>query len=972
MTTIDTVPRTCPDHINPLYWDEWVHGSGVHPELVLKNVRSLTDDQAYEYLLYSSDLDRRNDGRVSDWVLRRYRHTESGGWWVSGVDLVALKTAIKKHQIQPGQTDENFPCEWGQFKPLQPYRGRDNKAVKYEAPPRVDTRVVAPLGFNPRLWMEALTNASTPIVICEGAKKAACLISLGYVAIALPGVFNGHRKDPQRLIEDLQVICAPGRPVYICFDHDLKEKTRRNVTLAISQLGRLFKLNRCQVRVIDLPGPEKGADDFVVSRGKEAFDYLFQNAPLLHQWEVQGYRLLTWKPDLELNQKYLGSLEIPQSARLVCIKSPKGTGKTEALIRIVADAMDRGQRVLLLTHRVQLGQAICDRVGLNYVTELRTAGEGALFGYGLCIDSLHPESQARFNAAEWEDALVIVDECEQVFWHLLSASTEVRKHRLTIVNQLQQVFQQSLESETGRIILLDADLTDISIRFVRKLSEIRVKPWVVVNHWHDLNSRVCWHYADTKPKSWYAALNDAVATGEKVYVALQSQRVRSTWSAINIEKDLLKRYPHLKILRVDSETISDPSHPACGCVSKMDQLLQSEKYDVVIATPAIETGVSIDIRGYFDSVWGCFWGVSSADSARQALARVRDDCPRHVWAASRGVQSVASGDTSKYRLLKSQNRITRAAISCLRLGGWNLENEEYSTNDAALNAWGEIACRINSDINGYRDAVISGLRREGYDVQSADLCPNPELVESLIETRDEEYDRECQEMEQIELVCDSKGEELEKKKARTKDDRLKLNKWKLHKKYAGMPITTDLIKRDDDGLYPQLQLFYYLTVGREFLSNRDKQSLAGASQNGQVWLPTFTKSEMSTKILLLEHLKIQKLMNPEWFYTNDQEDMQWLKEEALRFKRDIKECLGFTVGEKDSPISIANKLLDKIGGKLTYLDRRGSRGQPRPRTYCYFPPEDDREEILQRWLEQDIQKRNESAVSSELNNINAA
>ena len=93
------------------------------------------------------------------------------------------------------------------------------------------------------------------------------------------------------------------------------------------------------------------------------------------------------------------------------------------LEQIVQKATREGKWVLLLTHRIQLGEALCQRVGLPYLTEIKTVEYGTVLGYGLCIDSLHPNSGARFNADNWQDGVIIIDEAEQVIWHLLNSAT---------------------------------------------------------------------------------------------------------------------------------------------------------------------------------------------------------------------------------------------------------------------------------------------------------------------------------------------------------------------------------------------------------------------------------------------------------------------------------------------------------------------------------------------------------------------
>lgn len=87
------------------------------------------------------------------------------------------------------------------------------------------------------------------LIICEGAKKAATLLSQGYAAIAIPGITSGYRvvKDDfgkvtrRQLIPDLGIFTLKKRTFYICFDFETKPKTIAAVNNAISQLGFLFQ-----------------------------------------------------------------------------------------------------------------------------------------------------------------------------------------------------------------------------------------------------------------------------------------------------------------------------------------------------------------------------------------------------------------------------------------------------------------------------------------------------------------------------------------------------------------------------------------------------------------------------------------------------------------------------------------------------------------------------------------------------------
>ena len=65
---------------------EWVNGSGVDPEIVKLNVRSLIPPATYDFLLYSDQLKRRNDGRLNGNTLKAYQHLDDRGWGVNAID----------------------------------------------------------------------------------------------------------------------------------------------------------------------------------------------------------------------------------------------------------------------------------------------------------------------------------------------------------------------------------------------------------------------------------------------------------------------------------------------------------------------------------------------------------------------------------------------------------------------------------------------------------------------------------------------------------------------------------------------------------------------------------------------------------------------------------------------------------------------------------------------------------------------
>ena len=104
--------------INEQHRNEWVIGSGVHPEIVGLNVRSLIGSDTYDFLLYSDNVPRRNDGRINDRTLKANAHLEDGGYGVNAIDP---------------ETGEDLL--WGQIKPNKPKVTNDGKVRKKKINP---------------------------------------------------------------------------------------------------------------------------------------------------------------------------------------------------------------------------------------------------------------------------------------------------------------------------------------------------------------------------------------------------------------------------------------------------------------------------------------------------------------------------------------------------------------------------------------------------------------------------------------------------------------------------------------------------------------------------------------------------------------------------------------------------------------------------------------------------------------------
>jgi hypothetical protein len=1006
-----------PQNLHPQHLAELVEHSGIDIHLAQLNFTSTAGSAAYQYLLIADCLPRTNTGMVSSSWLQRYSHVTQGGWWCAGVD------PLNHWQLM----------EWGCFKPNHPRLNNKGKAIKYEHPPSTPTRVFC-LRVTLQVWQgisrryhipipENITIAADgeavgfwqwvmqhnlPVVICEGAKKAAALLSCGYVALAIPGITSGYRvaKDAfgnvasRQLIPDLAAFAISKRPFYICFDYETQPSTIAAVNNAIAQLGYLLQEKNCPVKVVELPGLEKGVDEFIVAKSAGAFEEVYHKSVDLEVYLAlaKPHSELSIKPTLILNRRYLGNIPFP-TAGLVGIKSAKGTGKTTALQAIVKQAKNRNQSILLITHRIQLGRFLCEKVGVKWglgngdwgigTGEIKNSqfpsssstlspllpaplprhllqrreppqrsGSPASIPHslGLCVDSLW-----KLNPNDWQGAVIILDEIEQSLWHLLN-STTCKERRVKILKIFQELISTVLKTG-GLVIAQDADLSDLSLKYLQGLTGDKLTPKVIINQWQPQKGWDVTLYDSPNPTPLIHQLEIDLLAGRKCYVTTDSRSGR--YSCETIERYIKERLEFLqkefpKTLVISSQTTSTPGHVAVDFVAEINQKVS--EYKAVFVTPSLGTGVSIDVK-HFDRVYGIFQGVISDSEARQALARVRDSVPRIIWCAKRGIGLIGSGSTN-YRLLsqwyQENQKENLALLSPLQRIDVDLP---LVYDPIHLRTWAKFAARINASITLYRQSMKDGLIGEGHQVsirsnsvlhnilselRQAFLAADPKdvktryrLIREIVKVQNEWQERSqkdkliTQRIIKIKRqnqwatavnVANAKSidhleyDQLLGKRNLNDDERNQINKYVLQQRY-GVNITPQLVLRDEKGYYSQLLSHYYLTHESEYFRLRDFQELHQqlAWGEGKVFLPDL--KTYTLKVEAFRALGVLDFLEPEREFRETDADLILLKTTAVQCSKHIKRALGITlVKEKEkervSVIKILSRLLSLLGLKL--------------------------------------------------------
>ena len=969
--------------LHPQHLEELVKSSGINFDLINLNFQSLQGLNAYEYLLISKQLPRTNTGMIKSAWLQRYNHITEGGWWCSGLDPL----------------NDWQKMEWGCFKPNQPRQNQKGKSIKYEHPPSTPTRIFC-LRISLEIWQQVgqRYNLSLPeniiinhdgeaegfwlwiiknkisIVICEGVKKAASLLSQGYVAIAIPGINSGYRviKDEfgkvtrRQLIPDLETFTTTKRNFYICFDFETQAKKIAAVNNAISQLGCLFQQQNCRVKVVELPGKEKGVDEFIIAKGTTYFDKIYRQSVDLDIYlaHTKPHTELTIPVALTVNRPYLGKIAFPTSG-LVGVKSAKGTGKTTALQNIVQQAKSQNQPVLLITHRIILGRFLSEKIGIKWGIEheawsIKADELPAKYpliitpSLGLCVDSIW-----KLKPEDWHGAILILDEVEQSLWHLLNSNT-CKQKRVKILRIFQQLISTVLTTG-GLIIAQDADLSDVSLEYLQTLAGIKLNPWVVVNEWKPEKGWDTTFYDSPNPTPLIHQLELDLIAGRKCYVTTDSRSGR--YSCETVERYLKERLQKLRrefpdTLVVSSHTTNTPGHAAVDLIAAINQKITN--YNTVFVTPSLGTGISIDVQ-HFDRVYGIFQGVIPDSEARQALARVRDNIPRVIWCAKRGIGLIGSGSTN-YRLLshwyQENQKENLALLSPLHKIDVDLP---LVYDPIHLRTWAKLSARVNASIRLYRQSMQEGLIADGHQIQirsnevqnnilrdlrlaffateSSDLENRKRLILEIVKVQKDwlqslqkakEIKRKIKEIKQQNQLAaansvatakdinDMEYEQLLTKHSLSNPERYQVDKYILKQRY-GIVVTPELKLQDEKGYYGQLLIHYYLTHESEYFHVKDQQEWSQQLLwgEGQVFLPDLRTYTL--KVEAMRALGVMQFLELERVFSENDADLIWLKNVARQSSKHIKRALGIDLFAGKKPVSgmkVLSRLLGLLGLKL--------------------------------------------------------
>ena len=328
----------------------------------------------------------------------------------------------------------------------------------------------------------------------------------------------------------------------------------------------------------------------------------------------------------------------PEYKGLIIVNAPTGTKKTQIIgNEFIQYAKNKNKLSMSLAHRVSLIADMCNRLKLDsYSDQDRHTIEGVEH-LGMCVHSMSKQIFKNFNK---RTSHVFIDEVSQVIRSLADSTLEKSQKGQQIFLELKQVIR-----EAECVVVCDASIDQTTIDFLEQCRpNEQFQVFEVLPFNEGKVATICPTESDLLD---IAAMK--LAEGQGVWIATDSAK----WGQSIINSAILEHCENKILIDADSKKL-DPKVQAF--LANPDE--ESKKYDLVIASPTISSGVSIN-HERFAVVAGYFTGYSiTPTDAYQMESRVRSAkefylCLPTTAHKDNGEQSTIAGTEKIY---ESENR----------------------------------------------------------------------------------------------------------------------------------------------------------------------------------------------------------------------------------------------------------------------------------------------------------------------------
>lgn len=293
---------------------------------------------------------------------------------------------------------------------------------------------------------------------------------------------------------------------------------------------------------------------------------------------------------------------------IIVLWSPMASGKTSTVGKPFSKYAQNAGKVVAICHRVSLVNAMSSVLGLHHYSDIDAETVWLADGLATCLPSIIKSDHAPIIDRA---GFVFIDEIAQVLRFL-----ETKSHCRTREGDNQKIYDKlcHIVKAAKCVIVADAGIDDRTLAFLEQCRPeerfriIQMKP-------KSDGISASWHTGGDAPEKVVGECLAELLIGGKVWLSVESSDRAEQLGRFFTERGF-------KTLAINADTKYTKAQKAF--LQNIDG--ESRNYDVVIASPVIGSGVSIEHRGSGHFTLGAFIGgghrITPADAA-QMLRRVR-------------------------------------------------------------------------------------------------------------------------------------------------------------------------------------------------------------------------------------------------------------------------------------------------------------------------------------------------------------
>ena len=758
---------------------------------------------------------------------------------ITGEMVKRYRLGLEKRVISPDQSKLNCKEEYWAvaiFIPVPDYAGRFYLKKRIAPWLTGDQRPEylanwAQFGLPATIWFTHNPPGAQETLFCEGEWDALLLGELARqrgekVAVACSTSGAGTLPKPEQLSRLLG-------QVTIFYDRDeAGEKGAQKLAAALSDratIGSVPMPDDCLVKgwdvsnailagygwedfeAADLTEPEQTIEvtppnehgiSFKVLR--KSLDQLLEVFPELENDAGKDWlKMRKFTPDRVIDSQYF-DWDSDQPGTHLAVRSGLGTGKTYHVHnKFLADdgigSNAFGYRNSLLIQFTERGKN-----WYHLQQDLKQSKDDLLLvadpksRVAACFDSL-----IYFQPHHFEQKRLVLDEIEGSFKHLYQSKTAVSFHRHLCKERAGQAVANS-----EAVILLDGNLTDLTVAHAERISG---KKFTKVENQYRGNRGKVTFYTGTLKLGKDEETGETVVTERRIndYSLLHKMMMEDAERFIcgSDSQEKLEAWHEIlrlkgrKVFRLDGSNSNTPE--AKKFLADPVKYIQENGIEIILYSPTAESGLSIDLQGYFKRSYYFFFGVVQTNEQTQFLARLRDpDTHIHVFCQNQGIDSGRLEQTAT----QIQEAFDDYALACSRISLLDVSEGEKQrllaeqaaklvqrSNDAHFQYECHLKAREVFERNHLRKCLEYALHTAGYQVEAvAGFKVSQKELEAAQEVLQV---RKSQELFKARPLTDEEANDKARKFDATQQDKTEVTRHRLVSRLPGIENKTQTVSK---------------------------------------------------------------------------------------------------------------------------------------------------------------------------------